>query len=284
MAHALISMDLPLSKDARLSNLRQRYQNLTNALIYLDANDDDLISTICDKIDVHKVYPDGTTLLMKAAKNGKEKSVIELCSRGVDVNAQDLSGRTTLMHIAWRSDCLAIVKVLLAAYAQVDYRDPCWHTVLYEASSSDVTFETCKILLEYKADPNIPTIDGDTPLLRAARQNASKTCSLLLEYKADTAVKNNAKMNGLHYAVINKNTFLCDLFIKNGVDVNAVDKKGFSPLLYSLSGESINQEVYTILLAHKADISIVHPKEKKTALELLSTVENRLEVQKFLDS
>lgn len=47
------------------------------------------------------------------------------------------------------------------------------------------SLEIAKILLDHEADPNIPDLNGKTPLLVSVSQRSAQMVSLLIQYGAD---------------------------------------------------------------------------------------------------
>jgi ankyrin repeat protein len=95
-------------------------------------------------------YGEGHTELMRAALEGRTKTVKALLRKGADVNAKDDTGRTSLM------------------FAVINLHD-----------------ETVKVLLEYGADVNARADDGATPVMLAALCGDPEIVRALLNRGAD---------------------------------------------------------------------------------------------------
>lgn len=92
-------------------------------------------------------------------------------------------------------------------------------------------------LLESGLDPNTVNSDGDTPLLIAIVGNRREAIHILLESnKVDLSFKHFS--NGLGYlpvALFHSNEEICDLLLKYGADIEALDNSNRSPLTFTLS-------------------------------------------------
>jgi len=88
------------------------------------------------------------------------------------------SAEGTVLGGAAASGKAHYVRVLLAAGASVDARQPGWRTPLMQASGSG-SVETVRLLLEAGADINANDSDGKTALVHAREAGHGKTLQLL---------------------------------------------------------------------------------------------------------
>ena len=92
-------------------------------------------------------------------------------------------------------------------------------------------------------------------LLSTTNDNAYETIKLLLQYGADVSPDANM-MTPLHYAAYNNNPQTINLLIDHGLDVNAQDKNGNTPLHCAKSFLKENPRVIKTLLGRGADPNI----------------------------
>lgn len=92
-------------------------------------------------------------------------------------------------------------------------------------------------------------------LLSTTNDNAYETIKLLLQYGADVSPDANM-MTPLHYAAYNNNPQTINLLIDHGLDVNAQDKNGNTPLHCAKSFLKENPRVIKTLLGRSADPNI----------------------------
>lgn len=117
--------------------------------------------------------PDTLTALMSAALIGHTPALIALLDRGVDINSQDLHGRTALMEAVYGGH-MDTVKTLLERGADANIVDDSGWTALMEAASKGF-YEAVALLLGRNADPNARTHSGWTALKATARGNFAIT-------------------------------------------------------------------------------------------------------------
>ena len=128
--------------------------------------------------------------------------------------------------------------------------------------------EIVSILIDFKANVNLPQIDNETPLHVAVKKNNSELVDLLLENGADTNVKTSGNLQtALHYAFINNvNSSIIISLINYGGIVDCLDSHGNKPFNYANSAETIK---YALLI--KEDLkklalaNITHPTNYGTA-------------------
>ncbi|MBW8863696.1 MAG: ankyrin repeat domain-containing protein, partial [Verrucomicrobia bacterium] len=134
--------------------------------------------------------------------------------------------------------------------------------------------DVVSVLLQYKADPNLPDLDGSTPLLTAINQRFvpmvkallagganpdtrrrdgypplvlavavnnsgdKDMVAALISAKADVNTADSEGKTPLHWAVDNNRPDLVELLVKAGADVNARTKHGATPLNYAKTSSS----------------------------------------------
>jgi len=118
------------------------------------------------------------------------------------------------------------------------------------------TIEVVDALFEYRVDVNARDNYGDTALTLAAAKLKPTLCRLLLSHGADIRAANNYGLNILHIAALTPDPYttceeqIAEIAISRGLNVNALDKSGCSPLYLAIS--SSNKEVAAILRKHGA--------------------------------
>ncbi len=128
--------------------------------------------------------PSAEEELRQASLQGDEMKVQELLEAGINVNALDQEGHTSLMFAAFNGHS-GIVSALIDGGAVVDRRDLQGQTALLYASTGPFP-ETVKILLDQGAKPNvIDSHERFSPLMHAAAAGNIAIVRLLVEYGAD---------------------------------------------------------------------------------------------------
>lgn len=110
-----------------------------------------------------------------------------------------------------------------------------------------------ELLLKFKANVNLLSTRGETPLIVAAQ----KGCCEILEMLISAGARINQadpfdQKTPLHFAVVNSHRTAVLTLVTRGADVNAVDKDALGPLYYAMrNGDMV---IATILLDNGADI------------------------------
>jgi uncharacterized protein len=225
---------------------------------------------------IEQTEANGVRPLLLAIMNDRTDTARLLIERGADVNADDWYGRAPLWaavdvrnveldgeintQVADREGSLEIIKLLLARGANPNARtreSPPGRIWLMQAGSlswvdftgqtpflraalaGDVT--TMRLLLEYKADPNIATFGGTTPLMAAAGVNwvyfqtfdegqdqlleAVKLCVWLGQ---DVNAANSMGVRAIHGAANRGSDAIVRYLVEQGADLDAKDKVGRS--------------------------------------------------------
>lgn len=127
---------------------------------------------------------------------------------------------------------------------------------------------------------NAHSEDGFTPLSLAAFFNQTEIAKLLIDEGANPNLhaKNPAKVNALHAAIAKENYELCTLFIKKGVDVNAVQTQNVTALHSAVHRGNLN--LTKLLVENGASIDLKMD-NGDTAL-LIAQREGHKNIEEFL--
>ncbi len=227
----------------------------------------------------------GSSPLHHAAGFGTLETVTWLLEARADVNAKNRR-RSTPLH--WAVHDEAKVRLLLSRGADVNARQVDGRTALYQAASAGNGLSIMRMLLTHGADPNIATATGQTPLMAAATHGDDDALRLLIENKANINARNGAGETALMFAASDGNPRAVALLIEHGADarvrtkrnetalgnaatsgveetvqllldkgaeVNVRNVRGFSPLMLAASSDTMPAGVIKLLLAAGADQS-----------------------------
>jgi len=174
-------------------------------------------------------------------------SPVTLLSHGADINIQDAHGNTPL-HLALQK-CPHLVDVLLSYHPLIDIRNNLQGTPLHAALENSDS-KNAKEFIERGADVNAINSNGNTPVLIAA--NSCPEVIYDLVKKNALLDKPNAQgITSLHVLLKKKNIHLAQSFINAGVNVNAQDENGISPLM--IAAQNDLSEIFILLLQKGAD-------------------------------
>tara|TARA_R110002051_G_scaffold100879_2_gene171306 strand:- start:26046 stop:26705 length:660 start_codon:yes stop_codon:yes gene_type:complete len=149
------------------------------------------------------------------------------------LDLKDKNGSSGLMNIAYSG--------LDKAFEQAIQLKPSFS--FYEA----IVCAKIELVKDYlnKADVNLQNSyasDGFTPLSLASFFNQTEIAKLLIEQGADPnlSAQNPSKVNALHAAIAKENYELCELFIKNGANVNAPQMQNVTALHSAVHKGNLN--------------------------------------------
>jgi ankyrin repeat protein len=169
----------------------------------------------------------------------------QLLQSGVDINIQHPTSGTTVLMIAssyyYYDD---IVSFLIRKGSKLNLQDSEGKTALLWAASNSLP--NAKILVANGADVNIPANDGMTPFIQATLGVSSgkvtiEMCELFRKNGADinaSLTKQSAiGWTALHYAAINGDVELVKYLIKYEANVNKPTGEGSTPLYLAQLGK-----------------------------------------------
>jgi hypothetical protein len=167
---------------------------------------------------------------IRAAQEDNLEELTKLIS-GADVNARDLSTRTTALEHAVRNANREMVQLLLSFGADVNARNEGKETVLM-LIDGDATSDLIWDLINAGADVNLKDGDDNTALMRAASIGNLEVLKTFLEAGAQVNDKNTNGVTALMQAAAEGQVNIvralvlagADLNLKDGEDENALDK------------------------------------------------------------
>ncbi|MFC6978993.1 ankyrin repeat domain-containing protein [Microbulbifer taiwanensis] len=218
----------------------------------------------------------GFTPLMRAVFDGNLPAARSLVSAQVHLESRNREGWTALHLTAnlakhgGRSQDQALVRLLVEAGANLNARENKGRTPL-NLSVVNSRSAVLELLLASGADPDIGDKRGITPLLNAVYDGNFAAVQALVAAGADVAAVNDRGWSALHYTansvanrVVNsaerrgwsRDEATARLLIESGVNVNARDNYGFTPLFLSVANN--REEIRDLLLAAGANPDIAN--------------------------
>ncbi len=185
-----------------------------------------------------------------AAKTGNLAGVQAELDKGVDVNAKTSKGWTPLHYVAQRGQ-KEVANLLFTRGADVNAKtSKGWAPLHYAAQQGHK--ETAELLIGNGADVNAKTIGGLTPLDWAVRRNKTAIVEVLREHGGVTTEELKAAKESIHDAAKYGIIVAVKQHLTNGVNVNAKDEDGVTPLYWAARyGHS---QVAELLIANGADM------------------------------
>ncbi len=144
------------------------------------------------------------------------------------------------LYYAIRKHNLDIVKLLVDNGANVDFIDKNMETYLHYAARQKNT-DIIDYLVEKGLDINKRDKYGRTPLNDSLYANNINMANYLIdEYQLDINEISFSGRNLFHYAAVyNETNEVLPFLLSKGVDINAKDDKGFTPIMYAVENKRI---------------------------------------------
>ena len=136
-------------------------------------------------MDANTATPEGTTLLMTAARNGNLELVEALLKNRANHLIQNRFGDTALMFSALNGH-VVVVKRLLELGGPQENREG-WTPLQYSAFGGHI--EVARYLIGKGAKVNAPAPNSQTPLMLAASAGSFEMVRFLIDELADTKIK-----------------------------------------------------------------------------------------------
>jgi ankyrin repeat protein len=161
-----------------------------------------------------------------------------LIEKGADVNSQNSSGKTAVMLAAF-SGKLPIIKELRNNNASYKLLDNSGLSVLHYGVDGGNLDAIRYLLLDPDVDINArDNPSGWTPLMRVASINGNKNIAeVLIKEGADVNLLDKENKSALMIAVINGNQPLVETLIENGADLYIKNEYGKTPFEMAVSME-----------------------------------------------
>lgn len=122
----------------------------------------------------------------------------------------------------------------------------------HRISVSQVDTKFIKLLLEHKANVNLPPKNGDTPIILAARKAFPEAIVLLCNYKANVNAQDDKGNTALHYVVSygregdpHKNNAI-ECLIKNGANLSLKNRQGLTPIQIAINNKKYDIAFYIL--------------------------------------
>jgi len=180
-------------------------------------------------LDANTATPNGTTLLMMSATDASKVAL--LLSRGAKPATRSSSGTDALTVAAAYRGTAASIRIMLAAGVEAD-PPPQLHLRRSPLTLAAMTgdMDSVRLLLKYGADAT-----SGAALSEAVTFGYPDVVRALVHAQADPEITESSGINLLHWITVANRTELVPVLAGMGVPVNALDKNGFSPLMYAVT-------------------------------------------------
>lgn len=268
--YAAIMGNIPLMKKAVEWDLphTERNANGGNAMLFASRGYRGSVNALevyeflaAQGVAANVVTKDGETPLHNIAFRAKDPAIVQFfIQRGVDLNQTDHEGNTMLLN-AMRGGNTSIALAYLSQVADINHQNKAGHSALTFAVRENLT-AVATALLQAGADSDVVDASGNNLaghlfLAFDARQQEAFTevASLLegegIDFQATQAGGNTL----LHYAVDQQSEYLIEAALRKGVEINAKNKDGLTPLHYAAM-KAKDASLLQLLIGKGADTSI----------------------------
>ena len=198
----------------------------TPLLLAVDADDrETALLLLAAGADANSTTREGETVLMTAARAGSVATVRALLALGANPNAKENWFDQTALMWAAIDNHAAVVEALIEGGADVNARSKVLPGQPPRPRNSETAFQA--------AHSNFPK-GGLTPLLFAAQYGSMRAIELLVDGKADVNLPDPDGIAPLMMAIVNGHYDAAALLIRKGANVNAVDKSGRGALFFAV--------------------------------------------------
>jgi ankyrin repeat protein len=207
-------------------------------------------------LGIDTATPNGTSMLMAAAPDlDKTKWLL---ARGAKPAFRSPAGYDAVTAAASYRGSAEAIRALLAAGAEAEPPEnvKVRHSPLLLASMSG-DLETVSLLLARGAHANPrPNPSGNSPISEAITFGRAGVVRALIRAGAKTDLVERTGVNLLHWATITNRADVIPELASSGVEINAIDDAGFTPLMYAATIDFGDTATLKSLLAAGADRTI----------------------------
>jgi ankyrin repeat protein len=215
----------------------------------------------------------GTTALMLAAPDVDKLRL--LLDRGAKINARTKNGYSALMMSALYANSTGAIRLLLDRGAEVespkDATEPLFHANPLALAAIAGNAEAVTLLHQTGVGANdsyvYAGIQPGSPLILISTFEDTSAARALLDAGAKPDESDGDGLTALQWATLANKTAMVQLLIEHGADVNHVDKRGMTPLLYAASVDFGDAAMVELLLRNGARRD-ARSQEGLTALDL----------------
>ncbi len=218
----------------------------------------------------YQKLPDSNTPILNSVGYDNLEVAKTLIKYGANLDLQNTGGFTAL-HVAVMNKNVDLVKVLLEANTDPDIQTyennttPLFMGIGHRVNinditactsnikkKNDITVQIVKLLLKYKADPNILNTNGTSPLMVASRIGDIEMVNLLLKAKARMDIQENTGLTALMSASHANHLEICKTLLDHAADVNYISTNNRSTAL-SEAITNNNLEIVKLLILEGSD-------------------------------
>jgi ankyrin repeat protein len=174
---------------------------------------------------------DSDQVLMYAALYASDDCIQLLLEKGANPNAKNKLGETALL---WSVHDLKRVRLLIQYGADVNVVTDQGNTPLLAACVGSMQSEVIRLLLDKGANPLAKNSRGETSLMRVALYGDTATAALLINRGVDVNLKNSNQETALFMCARTANNQMVSWLLRNGADADCLDSYKATALSYAV--------------------------------------------------
>ncbi|XP_066988288.1 ankyrin homolog [Macrobrachium rosenbergii] len=184
-------------------------------------------------------------------------SVSSLLAASADVELPPEPARSPLQEVASKGNNLYILEQLIEAGADVNRSSATGKTALMFSATGSKS--GADLLIHAGADIAAVNDAGESALLQICQYERSESQSLFVDYLlvggADVSTASSTGTTPLHEAADSGLPYVCRRLVESGASVDAVDARGYTPLMSVRRYRHYNYLMIEILLAAGSDVN-----------------------------
>lgn len=181
--------------------------------------------------------------LFRAAQAGSVHGVRTAADKGGNLHYfHRPDEQKTPCHIASECGHAGVVEFLLEAGVDVDCQVPTTKDSALVLAASRGHVDIAKMLIKFKADPQLANAYGNTPLHVSAKIGNVELCRLIISAGGVVDCVNNKGSSPLHFTCHceSESTAVAQLLLDGGAFIDARDNRGMTPLLAAAANNRID--------------------------------------------
>jgi ankyrin repeat protein len=207
-------------------------RSLPSLLTAIKANNISEVSRLIENgSSLSVVDNDSDNVLMYAALYASEDCMKLLLEKGANPNAKNKLGETALI---WSVQDIKRVRLLIQYGADVNVVTGQGNTPLLAGCVGSMQSEIIRLLLDKGANPLAKNSRGETSLMRVALYGDTATAALLIDRGVDVNLKNSNQETALFMCARTANNQMISWLLRNGADADILDSYKATALSYAV--------------------------------------------------